>query len=158
QPANAPSARRGNDLVIARRAAPADALGPVRIDVVGADELRLPALETREQHHVRLAVALHQHHVARPGIGERHRLPAVTLQVARQVVHRRTGLAAIDQPRLLQAGRNEVGAVDVVRHPALHRQLVAVLEFAGVAADELLRDRGGAVAADTGATGDTLGA
>src|SRR5690606_19310968 len=107
--------------------------------------------------HVRLAVALHQHHVPWLGVGQRHRLPAIALQVARQGVHRGAGLAAIDQPRLLQAGGDEVRAVDVVRYPALHRQLIAVLEFAGVAADELLRDRRGVVAADPRAARNAFG-
>src|SRR5690606_11383235 len=53
------------------------------------------------------------------------------------------GLAGLDHPRLLQHAGDEVRAVDVVGDPALHRDVVGVLELAGIAADQALGDGGG---------------
>src|SRR5690606_30673175 len=118
------------------------ALRAVRVHVVRADE---PAV-ARVEHHVPAVVG--DHHVARLGLGQRNRTPAVRLQVGAQLGDRGARLLLVDETGGFQTAGDEVGAVDVVRHPRLHRgQLAAHLQVAGVAAEEPLSDLGRVVAA-----------
>ena len=117
-----------------------NALAAIRIAVVGANQRDFAVFIRRHDFRVRNAIAFHDDHVARLGVGQRHRLPALAAQRDIQLAHGVGVLACRQQAVFLQYRRDEIGAADVVGHIGIYRQRAAALEFGGVAAFKALGD------------------